>query len=686
MGNLGYAQDSTQLVHASSPTHQESNKAKTPPTRSQILAMKIEELREYSLEELTEFATIVGVSSIEELFDLLVTTASKTEEKIIDAPGVVSVLTAREIEQFGARTLKDALNYMTGVGLTANFFNRNGLAIRGDYPGFPNNTHILILIDGRPLRENLFVGLYAAVLAAFPLSGVERIEVIRGPGSVLYGTSAYSGVINVIMKKAKKASLNLTGQGGTFGSLFASADGGFTAGDVHAYGAVNYLNQQNFGITLQTERSQRDTTIAYPQNGIGAYAGLQYNGLTANVAWMRYLADNLPGGNLPPAQFDQSFLFADLGYTHEFTGWWKASLNATFTGYDGTPRGQTVTSRDYIVEYTNFFKPLRGLNVVLGGLANIRTGRQMGGPPGNMTDIVAPYQQVWWSGYAQADYTPFEQLKLIAGAQVNKTDLREADVVPRLGAIWNITEGLALKALYGEAYRAPSAGETFTRQMTGIQGNPRLKAESTGLFDVELLYKNNNLQLSLVYFNGRQDSLIAPSQMIPGRQPNFVNLSSMRSEGVEFEGKYVPVEPLYLLGSVSYQTNLLDGRARDVTPIPNVIARLGAGYTNADIGLSVGVMNIFYGTPNDVTKTNGMVRVVNPPAQAFNLLSVNVNWDVVKLAGWGGDLGSTQILLNARVENALNASAWQPEWTRRAFNTMPLFPGRAFYGGLTVKF
>jgi outer membrane receptor for ferrienterochelin and colicin len=573
---------------------------------------------------------------------------------------------------------------MTGIGVVSNFFNRHGVAVRGDHPGIPNNTHILILIDGRPIRDNIFVGLYAAVLAAFPLSGVERIEVIRGPGSVLYGTSAYSGVINVIMKKANKASLNLTGQGGTFGSIFASADGGFTAGDVHVYGAVNYLNQQDFGITMRTERSVRDTTIAYPQNGIGAYLGLQYEGLTANVTWMRYLTDHLPGGNLPPAAFEQRYLFADIGYARELTNWWKASLHTTLSGYEGFPFRQSLTSRDYIVELTNFLKPVRGLNVTFGQLINIRVGEQIGGLPNAAENIVAPYRQLWWSAYLQVDYTLFDRLKLVAGVQLNKTETEVLNAVPRLGAIWDITDGLALKALYGQAYRAPAAAETNSRPRMGLQGNPTLNPETTGLLDVELFYKNSNLQLSLVYFNGRQDSIIAPSRLILGQQPKFVNLNSQRYEGVEFEGKYIPIEPLYLLASVSYQTNILDERFRNNTPLPNVIARLGAGYTNPDIGLSVGVMDIFYGTPNDVTQTNAMVRVVNPPAQAFHLLSVNVNWDIVKVTGW--NLGSMQILLNARVENALDVSAWQPEWARRAINTMPLFPKRAFYGGLTLKF
>lgn len=683
-----------------------SHKNKKKLTRSEILRMNIESLRDLSLEELTDLAGIVGVSSIEELFDLVITTASKSEEKIIDAPGVVSVLTAREMRLFGAQTLKDALNYMTGAAVLVSFSNRNGISIRGDQQGTLYSNHVLIMIDGRPVRESLYGGAYSAILATFPLAGVERIELIRGPGSVLYGTGAYSGVVNIIMKKATKSALNLSANGGSFGTAVAALDGGVSAGDVHISGSAQYLNQNDWKQTLQTETTRNDTTITYRQNGIGANVGLQYspsaeNNLTANLTWMRYNPD-IYGGEirLPLAMIRETYLNADVGYTRQITDAWKTSLNITATWYENIDArqqqpsqpplqlGPTRQSSDYVIELTNYIKPLRGLNVIVGGLANVQNGSVTQQRPMNVTFASVPYyERTWWSAYAQADYTPIEQLKLIAGAQFNAFDPgRPPSVVPRLGALWSMTNDFTLKLLYGQAFRAPRATESdvlLEPNTPGLQGNRELKPENVSTFDAELLYKHDNFQASLVYFNSIQRDIITAGLRTMGMNPRFVNADSYRSHGIEFETKYVPLEPLYFTGSLSYQTNIFRERITDGSPVPNWIARLGAGYTNADAGLSVGIMNIFYSKVDNGVPTPG-VRFVNPRTEAYNLLSVNINWDITDAFDW--TIAGAHIILTARVENALDVAAWQLEWVRRNINSLPAAPGRGFYGGLTLRF
>ena len=682
----------------------QANKKKL--TRSEILRINIENLRDLSLEELTDLAGIVGVSSIEELFDLVITTASKSEEKIIDAPGVVSVLTARELRLFGAQTLKDALNYMTGAAVLVSFSNRNGISIRGDQQGTLYSNHVLIMIDGRPVRESLYGGAYSAVLAAFPLAGVERIELIRGPGSVLYGTGAYSGVVNIIMKKATKSALNLSANGGSLGTALAALDGGISAGDVHISGSAQYLNQNDWKQTLQTETTRNDTTITYRQNGIGANVGLQYspgaeNNLTANLTWMRYNPD-IYGGEirLPLAMIRETYLNADVGYTRQITDAWKTSLNFTATLYENIDArqqqpsqpplqlGPTRQSSDYVIELTNYIKPWRGLNVIVGGLANVQNGSVTQQRPMNVTFASVPYyERTWWSAYAQADYTPIEQLKLIAGAQVNSFDPgRPSSVVPRLGALWSITNDFTLKLLYGQAFRAPRAAESdvlLEPNTPGLQGNRELKPENVSTFDAELLYKHDNFQASLVYFNSIQRDIITAGLRTMGMNPRFVNADSYRSQGIEFETKYIPLEPLYFTGSLSYQTNIFRERITDGSPVPNWIARLGAGYTNTDAGLSVGIMNIFYSKVDNGVPTQG-VRFVNPRTEAYNLLSVNINWDITEAFDW--TIAGAHIILTARIENALDAAAWQLEWVRRNINSLPAAPGRGFYGGLTLRF
>jgi outer membrane receptor for ferrienterochelin and colicins len=662
---------------------------KKKPTKREILRMNVEVLRDLELEELTELANIVGVSSIEELFDMLVTTASKSAEKIIDAPGVVSVITAREIEQFGARTLTEVLNYMPGMGVLNNYFNRNGMSIRGDQQASPYSNHVLVLVDGRPFRENMYVGNDMDIYGMFPVASIERIEVIRGPGSVLYGTSAYSGVINIITKIATKNTAAASVRLGSFGTTMASFDGTAIVGGLKIAGGVNYMNQTSWTQTLRSEPSPtysaaRDTTWNSRQNGVSGNVSLEYGNLRARATYISYNADilgTLP--DFPTRYYTRSRLNADIGYKHAFSDAVSSGLNVTYSRYMGS-HDFDDQSTDVVAELTNYIKPASNLNIILGGLVNLRSGQMTLDlpPPVGRIPLVAPYNQVWWSVYAQADWTPIEPLKFIAGAQVNKIERQPANIVPRVGAIWSITRELSLKALWGQAFRGPSAFELGITVPGVLLGDSTLTPELVSTADIELFYRSGIVQASLVYFNSNQSNLINQAIRPAPLEPKHRNEGTFRSQGLELEGKIAPTEELYFLGSFTYQTNVLNERFTNSTPIPNVMARIGAGY-NADNGLSVGVFNTFYGRPEDVSVVNPMRQIVNPVPQAFNLLSVNVNLDITQLLNL---TSMPSIILNARVENLLNENIWQPEWLRRNVNSLPLMPGRGFYGGLTVRF
>jgi outer membrane cobalamin receptor len=83
---------------------------------------------------------------------------------------------------------------------------RNVASIRGDLIKQEDN-HVLVLINGRPFRDTTFGGINFSICTAFPIQTIERVEVIRGPGSVLYGTNALSGVINIVTKNPDQSTM-----------------------------------------------------------------------------------------------------------------------------------------------------------------------------------------------------------------------------------------------------------------------------------------------------------------------------------------------------------------------------------------------------------------------------------------------------------------------------------------------
>ena len=142
---------------------------------------------------------------IETLTNIEVSVASRKSEKIAKAPGIISVVTRSEIEQYGGENLLDILQHIPGVQVTgSSFIPNNAVSMRGQLNQHYANR-ILFLINGRPFRDDTAGGWNLALYKQFPINDIERLEVIRGPGSVLYGTNAFSGVINIITRNADNA-------------------------------------------------------------------------------------------------------------------------------------------------------------------------------------------------------------------------------------------------------------------------------------------------------------------------------------------------------------------------------------------------------------------------------------------------------------------------------------------------
>ncbi len=197
--------------------------------------------------------------SLDDLFNLKVTTASKKAERISHAPGIVSTVTQDEIKRFGARNLRDVLDRVTNTQVIgSNVFPHNVTAIRAGAQTHADN-HILLLLNGRPIREAHGGGINGDIYRSFPLETIERLEIIRGPGSVLYGTNAFAGVINVITKKANKdIDVVISTRYGSFDTKEITVSGGKHHGDFSFYGGIDYLDSQGWDFEATDEAGVHD--------------------------------------------------------------------------------------------------------------------------------------------------------------------------------------------------------------------------------------------------------------------------------------------------------------------------------------------------------------------------------------------------------------------------------------------
>ncbi len=249
-------------------TAQENKKDVNSLSKDQVLEMTIEELSFYDLEELTKLMDIVGASSLDELYELLlnkdVTSASKSEESVFDSPLSTTVLSHDQIVASGATCFEEALRLVPGIIVRQKTNGNFDVHIRGNdnLPPknmmlYSENSNTLVMINGRPVFNYSHGG---TLWESLPISfeDVDRIEVVRGPSSALYGPNAVSGVINIFTKDIDKNSPLVSGnlQGGTLSTYI---------------GDISFRKQLTetiaFGVSGNYEKRNREREEIYIYNG-----------------------------------------------------------------------------------------------------------------------------------------------------------------------------------------------------------------------------------------------------------------------------------------------------------------------------------------------------------------------------------------------------------------------------------
>ena len=212
----------------------------TEMTREEVLALDYDDLIDMELDQLMQLAEVVGMSVEELLLNASVSTASKEEESLFFSPLSTTVLQREEIEASGATNIPEALRMVPGVIVRQKTNGNYDVHIRGlEYipPGemiaYTENTVTLVMIDNRPIRNFFQGGIFWETLPV-TINDVERIEIIRGASSALYGPDAVTGVIHIITKSPENNRLHVEG-----GGFRGKASGGGSANGSTTGGYIN---------------------------------------------------------------------------------------------------------------------------------------------------------------------------------------------------------------------------------------------------------------------------------------------------------------------------------------------------------------------------------------------------------------------------------------------------------------
>ena len=606
---------------------------------------------------------------IESLMDIEVSVASKRAEKISEAPGVITVITADEIHKYGARHLGDVLNRLPNTQVIgSNVFPQNVNAIRaGALTHADNKT--LLLFNGRPIREAHGGGINGDIYRSLPVSIISHIEVIRGPGSVLYGTNAYSGVLNIVTKDAATmAGYQASVSYGSFNRKATEFSGGWAYGDFEIAGGLNLVNSDGDHFTVLDETGSGGTFSQLEQSSVQGAFQASWNGLSVNAI----LGDDRVPNVGSPFIFASTVgalnierHFVDVGYEHYITESWSASVNGTYNwhtfDFPSVGTAGRSESRGFLIEGTTHAALFENFNITAGGIYDLLHGTIQFGPP-------AQYDVYRLGLYGQADYKPVDWLKLVAGVQWNRPENLKPDYSPRFAAIANLNEHWGVKLLYGEAFRSAFAAESFINFPT-FQGNPALEPETIKTFDAQIFYEARDYQAALTFYDSKATDI--HERQINGGIATTVNGGTIDFTGLELEGKAQITDGLSFTGSASWQENQKKNGPEDITFMPNFMFKGGVSYEGK--GYTASLFNSFFGKPTRVTTINTAAVERNKDAESYNLLTANINVDVNEFLDWKN---GPEMEFSLYGDNLLDEDIFFPDFNRQLSNTLPHHEGR----------
>jgi outer membrane receptor protein involved in Fe transport len=628
--------------------------------------------------------TADAVAIDKELQDLLqldieqlttISVASKKEEMVEQAPGIVTVISADEIQRYGARNLRDILDRQTSLQIIgSNLFPHNRTVSRGAAFTHLDNT-VLLALNGRPIRDGVSISSRSDVYSLFPIDSIKRIEIIRGPGSVLYGTTAQTGVINIITKDApEQLGGSVSVSYGSFDRKQTQVSGGTTWNDVKIFTAINAVDSNGDNVNNITDEFGTTGTYKTGKSGGQGILNLEYKGLKLNVLLSDTEIDSARSAFVLPSSEQQlERHYVNLGHDYEINNDWKVSTDLQYhhfaiIGKTSLTGNGNAQSEDYLAELTLFGKINNQWDMLVGGTYNLREGSLLSG---------LTYSSSISSAYTQFSYTPLNWLKFVGGVQYNKPAETSGDLSSRFSAIVNINQDWGFKVLYGEAFRSPTPIERFISAPT-LVGNPSLDPEKITTFDVQLFYQTNNISFATTYFHSKQDGLVARA----GAPSTFVNAGEVTYDGIELEGKWTLNNQWSFIGNLSYQTNEDQDDEHDVAFSPNVMAKGGVSYDSRQ-GYKLSLFNSFFEEPTSISDVRTTVAEVNPNADSYNLLTANLEINIGDVIN---DTSFSNIKLSLYADNLLDEDIFFPSINRQAVNTIPHHAGRGFYGTASIEF
>jgi len=538
--------------------------------------------------------------SLEELTRVQVYTASRHLQSVDEAPSSITLISARDIEEHGYRTLADVLRTVRGFFVT---YDRNysSVGVRGFGRPSDYNTRILLLVDGHRLNDNIYD--QAMIGTEFPIDidMIQRIEIIRGPVSALYGSNALFAVINIFTKQGEDLQ----------GLQFSSGDASFHT----SQGRISYgrkLGRLEFLISGSFYGSRGQNSLFYPEfdspqtnNGIASHADDdQLGSALATVSFHSLTLRSVYGTRekgVPTGSYGTTFNdagtrttdshgYVDLQYEHTFANSWSLLSRSFYDrySYQGTyeyPSPINPTTDGPELDYgdgkwwgaeVQVARTILRRNHVVGGMEYRDNFRQ-----NQTTYNLNPYSLLLAdrrssyvaAGYIQDEVTLTKKLDLDAVVRYDYYSSTHASTDPRIALVFRPHHTTALKLIYGQAFRAPNVYEMYY-SVAPNAANPSLNPEQ--IRTTETVWEQQlplNLTLSTSGFYSRMHGLIRQVGTPEGLL-FYHNLQEVHSAGSEIELTGQARQGPAWVASYSFQETADNSTHRLLTDSPRSLAKL----------------------------------------------------------------------------------------------------------------
>jgi len=498
--------------------------------------------------------------SLEELLKVPISSASKYVQKSSEAPASVSVVTAEDIKRYGYRSLGQLLASLQGIyfvrGNTFGFVSIRGFFRSGDY-----GARIAVLIDGHRINDNLF-GL-ANVDTGFPLDMdvIERVEVVRGSSSSLYGQGAFFGVINVITKSAAEHKGVVVST-----EVEVAPDryyGNATVGQTFANGAQLLLSA---GVSDRPGENVYISEFDNPplSDGIShqrdyheikrLFANLSYKDFTLTASYMdhdvgmhgdtRGLLFDYPNRN----QGNSGYI--DARYRHEFSDRLETNVRLSWNHF-------AMHLTDYF-DYGDYLAtnrvdiPTNWLNAewqwqwqndthrVVSGVeyqySLLQQQRSYDEEPHYVEWANIESDQGYWAIYVQDEVKLTDKLTLNAGLRYDYYEAFGGTGNPRLAMIYQMNDNTTWKLLGGKAFRAPNVQEQYYEDNLFFKRNPDgVNPETMVSYELVLDHQFDSYLrgAASVFYYAVEDMIEASIDPVDHVAYIYGNLGSAKAHGLE---------------------------------------------------------------------------------------------------------------------------------------------------------